>query len=158
GCMLFECLTGSVPFRRSSRLATAWAHLEEEPPSASELGSNLPEPLDAVIGKALAKEPDERYSSCGALIVAAEQALGLRQRPILRREALLVAAATIAVALAAALAVALLTRDDGAKAAPIARANSLVRIDPATNAMSAVTDVGEYPMAAAAGGSSVWVY
>ena len=49
GCVLFECLTGSVPYRRTSRLAAAWAHLEEEPPSASELGSDLPEPLDAVI-------------------------------------------------------------------------------------------------------------
>jgi hypothetical protein len=159
GCMLFECLTGSVPFRRSSRLATAWAHLEEEPPRPSELGSDLPEPLDAVIGKALAKEPDERYPTCGALIVAAEQALGLRQRPILRRRTLLLAAGAVIVALlAAALAVVLVTREDGAKAAPEVRANSLVRIDPATNAISAVTDVGDYPMAAAVGGGSVWVY
>ena len=36
--------------------------------------------------------------------------------------------------------------------------NSLVRIDPATNAISAVTDVGTFPMATAVGGSSVWVY
>ena len=159
GCVLFECLTGSVPYRRTSRLAAAWAHLEEEPPSASELGSDLPEALDAVIRKALAKEPDERYPTCGALIVAAEQALGLRQRPTVRRRTvLLVVAATIAVALAAAFAVALVTREDGAKTVPIVRENSLVRIDPATNAISAVTDVGQSPMAAAVGGSSVWVY
>jgi serine/threonine-protein kinase len=159
GCLLFECLTGSVPYRRTSRLAAAWAHLEEEPPSASELGSNLPEALDAVIRKALAKDPDERYSTCDALIVAAEQALGLRQRPIVRRRTvLLVVAATIAVALAAALAVALVTRGDAAKTVPIVRENSLVRIDPATNTITAVTDVGQRPMAAAVGGSSVWVY
>jgi serine/threonine-protein kinase len=159
GCLLFECLIGSVPYRRTSRLAAAWAHLEEEPPSASELGSNLPEALDAVIRKALAKDPDERYSTCDALIVAAEQALGLRQRPIVRRRTvLLVVAATIAVALAAALAVALVTRGDAAKTVPIVRENSLVRIDPATNTITAVTDVGQRPMAAAVGGSSVWVY
>ena len=159
GCVLFECLTGSVPYHRASRLAAAWAHLEEEPPSASELGSNLPEALDAVIRKALAKEPDERYSTCAALIVAAEQALGLRQPPIGRRHTvLLVVAATIAAALAAALAVALVTREDGAKTVPVVRENSLVRIDPATNAISAVTDVGQAPMAAAVGGGSVWVY
>ncbi len=158
GCLLFECLTGSVPYRRTSRLAAAWAHLEEEPPSASELGSNLPEVLDAVIRKALAKEADERYPTCGALIAAAEQALGLRERPIVRRRTvLLVVATTIAVALAT-LAVALVTREDGAKVVPIVRENSLVRIDPATNAISAVTDVGQSPMAAAVGGSSVWVY
>ena len=91
--------------------------------------------------------------------MAAEQALGLRQPPIGRRHTvLLVVAATIAVALAAALAVALVTREDGAKTVPIVRENSLVRIDPATNAISAVTDVGQVPMAAAVGGGSVWVY
>jgi serine/threonine-protein kinase len=158
GCLLFECLTGSAPYRRTSRLATAWAHLEEGPPSASELGTNLPEALDAVIMKALAKEPDERYPTCGALIVAAEEALGLRERPTVRRRTvLLVVAATIAVALAA-LAVALVTRENGAKTVPIVRENSLVRIDPATNAISAVTDVGQSPMVSAVGGNSVWVY
>ena len=34
GCLLFECLTGSVPCHSDSRLEVAWAHLEEEPPSA----------------------------------------------------------------------------------------------------------------------------
>jgi serine/threonine-protein kinase len=159
GCLLFECLTGSVPYRHSSRLAVAWAHLEEEPPSASELGSNLPEPLDAVIRKALAKEPDDRYATCDTFILAAEQALGLRPRPIVQRRTLvLVVAATTAVVLAAALAVALLTGENAAKTVPIVRENSLVRIDPATNAISAVTDVGRAPMAAAVGGGSVWVY
>jgi hypothetical protein len=159
GCVLFECLTGSVPYRRASRLAAAWAHLEDEPPSASGLVSELPEALDAVITKALAKEPEDRYATCGALIAAAGEALGLRQRPIVpRRTVLLVVAATIAVGLAAALAVALVTREDGATPVPIVRENALVRIDPATNAISAVTDVGQYPMAAAVGGSSVWVY
>ena len=33
-CLLFECLTGSVPYRSGSRLEVAWAHLEEEPPNA----------------------------------------------------------------------------------------------------------------------------
>ena len=79
--------------------------------------------------KALAREPDERYPTCGALIVAAEEALGLRERPTVRRRTvLLVVAATIAVALAA-LAVALVTRENGAKTVPIVRDNfSLVAI------------------------------
>jgi WD40 repeat protein len=71
GCMLFECLTGSVPFRRSSRLATAWAHLEEEPPRPSAERPELPTALDAVIARALAKEPEERYESCRELVQAA---------------------------------------------------------------------------------------
>ena len=32
GCLLYECLTGEPPFAHGSRLAVAWAHLEEEPP------------------------------------------------------------------------------------------------------------------------------
>jgi serine/threonine-protein kinase len=159
GCVLFECLTGSAPYRRTSRLAAAWAHLEEEPPSASELDSDLPEALDAVVRKALAKEPEDRYPTCAALIVAAEEALGLRQRPVvLRRVLLLVAAVAIVVVLAAALALVLVFRGDGAKALPIVETNSLVRVDPAKNAISAVTAVGQTPIAAAVGGSSVWVY
>jgi streptogramin lyase len=159
GCLLFECLTGSVPFRRASRLAAAWAHLEEEPPSASEPKPELPAASDPIIQRALAKEPDERYPTCAALIVAAEQALGLRQRPILRRPTrLLIGGVVIVALLAAALAAVLVTRGDGARAVPDVRADSLVRIDPATNAVSAVTDVGVKPMAVAAGGSSVWVY
>ena len=68
GCVLFECLTGEAPFVRGSRLAVAWAHLEEEPPSASERDSDLPEAIDAVLRRAMAKSPDERYRTCAALI------------------------------------------------------------------------------------------
>jgi hypothetical protein len=159
GCLLFECLTGSTPYPRASRLAAAWAHLEEEPPHASELHPGLPAAIDAVIQRALAKEPEDRYPTCAALMVAAGEALGLRQPQIVRRRTLLLAAgAAIVTLLAAALAVALVTREDGARAIPDVRANSLVRIDPAKSAVSAVTDVGSSPMVAAAGGNSVWVY
>jgi serine/threonine protein kinase len=80
GCLLYECLTGESPFAADSRLAVAWAHLEEEPPSASERNPDLPEAIDAVIRKGMAKAPEERYPTCAALIAAAEAALGLRQR------------------------------------------------------------------------------
>jgi len=158
GCLLYECLTGDAPFSHGSRLAMAWAHLEEEPPSASERNSDLPHAIDSVIHKAMAKSPDERYPTCAALIAAAEEALGFRERLIVRRRALLLLASATLALLAAVLAVALVARGDGAKAVPVVRENSLVRIDPATNAISAVTDVGQDPMAAAVGGSSVWVY
>ena len=42
GCLLYECLTGETPFVRDSRLAVAWAHLEEEPPRASDRRPELP--------------------------------------------------------------------------------------------------------------------
>ena len=86
GCVLFECLTGAPPFPRASRLAAAWAHLEEEPPRRAGTRPDLPEAIDPSSRAALAKEPDDRYPTCGALIAAAEQALGLgRSTPLRRR-------------------------------------------------------------------------
>jgi Protein kinase domain len=159
GCLLFECLTGHVPFT-GSRLETVWAHLEAEPPKASALDPSLPQALDAVIGKALAKEPDDRYATCGALVAAARDALGLARPPDRRRRRLAVAgAAAILAAVIVALAVVLATRSPGARAGPpLVEKNSLVRIDPKTNAVTHVVSVGARPMAVAVGGHSVWVY
>ena len=57
GCLLHECLTGEAPFAHGSRLAVAWAHLEEEPPSVRARRPDLPEAIDGVIGKAMARIP-----------------------------------------------------------------------------------------------------
>ena len=92
GCLLYECLTGETPFARGSRLAVAWAHLEEEPPRASERRPELPEAIDAVIRKAMAKEPADRYATCAALIDAAEEALELRPPALLRHRRAVIAA------------------------------------------------------------------
>ena len=94
GCMLFECLTGEGPFRRPSEVATLFAHLEEDPPSASARHSALPAAIDPVLARALAKEPGERHSSCAELVADASAALGLdAARP--RRLRLAVAAAAV---------------------------------------------------------------
>src|SRR4051812_31387834 len=71
GCLLFETLTGRVPFPRESDVATLWAHRFEPPPSTSELRSSLPRKLDDVLRRALAKDPKERPASAGELIRAA---------------------------------------------------------------------------------------
>jgi hypothetical protein len=162
GCMLFECLTGAPPYNRASRLETAWAHLEEEPPSARALVPELPEAIDPVVRTALAKEPDDRYPTCTALISAAGQAFGFgRSTPLHRRKSVLLGAAIMLVVIAAASVGAVLASNGPGKvnAAPLfARADSLARIDPATNKVSAIIDVGFHPVVAAAGGHSVWVY
>ena len=71
GCLLYECLTGRPPFPRRSDAAVLFAHLEEKPPA--------PEGLEDVIGRALAKNPSDRYQSCGELVDAARLALGVAE-------------------------------------------------------------------------------
>jgi len=113
GCLLYECLVGEPPFTRGSEVATLYAHLHDAPPRASEQLPVLPPALDDVFARALAKEPAQRYETCGELVAAARTALGLpehetgawRLRP--RRRWLVLAVAGIAVAAAAATALAL---------------------------------------------------
>ncbi len=75
GCLLFECLTGSVPFAHSSVPSVLYAHLESPSPTVSDLGMGLPPALDEVISWALAKSPDDRPQTATALAQAAAQAL-----------------------------------------------------------------------------------
>jgi serine/threonine protein kinase len=75
GCVLFECLTGEVPFPRSSEVAELYAHLEDEPPRVSDRRPGLPAELDAVVRRALAKDPDDRWQTGAELAEAARAAL-----------------------------------------------------------------------------------
>ena len=75
GCLLFHVLTGSLPFETDGHLSAIYAHLEQPPPSLSARRPNLPPALDAVIARALAKRPEERYERCTELIAAARDAL-----------------------------------------------------------------------------------
>ena len=70
GCVLYECLVGAPPFRRDTDVQVVFAHLDADPPTASEWRSDLPAALDAVLARALAKEPGERFSSCREFIGA----------------------------------------------------------------------------------------
>jgi serine/threonine-protein kinase len=161
GCVLFECLVGEQVFVRGSRLAVAWAHLEEEPPPASRRRTELPEAIDAVIGQALAKDPEQRFATCGELVAAADRALGLvKAGPSRRQRSLLL---TGAVCLAVALTVGLIiTFGHGPRhelTAPLfASANTLARIDPATDKVSAVIKVPTEPVMTVAKGNTVWGY
>jgi WD40 repeat protein/tRNA A-37 threonylcarbamoyl transferase component Bud32 len=71
GCVLYECLVGQPPFPDDSDLAVVFAHLESEPPAPSARRPELAAALDAVIARALAKEPDQRYPSCREFAKAA---------------------------------------------------------------------------------------
>jgi serine/threonine protein kinase len=71
GCVLFEMLTGQVPFPLPTDAARMYAHLSNSPPAASSLVPGLSSRFDEVISRALAKNPDDRYPSTGDLGFAA---------------------------------------------------------------------------------------
>jgi Protein kinase domain len=81
GGVAYECLTGQVPFPRESQLATMAAHLTAPPPRVRELRPDLPAELDAVLARALAKDPRDRYRTCVEFIAAFAAALTMAPRP-----------------------------------------------------------------------------
>jgi hypothetical protein len=74
-CVLFECLTGHPPFPRDEEISVMWAHLQDEPPTVTAERPDLPAGIDAVIARALAKDPAKRYETCTAMVAAARAAL-----------------------------------------------------------------------------------
>ena len=71
----FELLTGERPFQNESTTAEAAAHVHAPIPSVAALDPTLPPELDAVFERALAKDPAERYPTCGAFVAALRRAL-----------------------------------------------------------------------------------
>jgi serine/threonine protein kinase len=70
GCVLFHCLTGSVPFERMNDIEVVFAHLREPPPPVSGRLPGLPTTLDAIVARAMAKSRDDRWPTCTALVTA----------------------------------------------------------------------------------------
>lgn len=63
GVVLYEMLTGRPPFMGDSPMSVAFQHVSTEAPSPSSLNPDVPESLDAVVAKALRKDPGARYQS-----------------------------------------------------------------------------------------------
>ena len=78
GCVLYECLTGEVPFPKENQAALVYAHLSSPPPKVTDRQPNLPSAIDPVVARAMAKRAQDRYPSAGDLAHAAADALGVQ--------------------------------------------------------------------------------
>jgi predicted Ser/Thr protein kinase len=155
GCVIYECLTGEVPFGRSSEAAAIYAHLEDEIPRASEHRPGLPPGIDAVLPRAMAKRAEERQETCAELVEEVRAALGLEAAHVRgRRIGLMLAVAAVLVLLVAA-AVAYLATSGSAPAA--ASPGVLLRIDPRSNEVVARAEIQGHPGNLVVSGGDVWM-
>ncbi|MEU1149024.1 protein kinase [Streptomyces sp. NPDC005863] len=67
GIMLFQLVTGRLPFEADSPLAIAYAHVQEEPVAPSSINRSLPPAVDAIVARALKKNPNERFPTAEAM-------------------------------------------------------------------------------------------
>ena len=77
-CVFYECVTDRVPFDKPSPGEVMKAHVRDEPPSLRVERGEIPAALDPALARGLAKDRDDRYPNCLALVDALEAAL---QRP-----------------------------------------------------------------------------
>ena len=72
GVVLFECLTGQLPFEADTPWSLIAKHIEEDPPSARSMNAEVPETVAQVVLRAMAKEPAQRYQTAVELHDALE--------------------------------------------------------------------------------------
>jgi hypothetical protein len=92
GCVLFQVLTGEVPYPRNNDVAKIFAHVNDPVPRPTTIAPRLPPALDEVVERAMAKDPDDRYPSAGdlgrATLAAAEgRSYSEAERTVARGEA-----------------------------------------------------------------------
>jgi DNA-binding beta-propeller fold protein YncE len=171
GCVLFECLTGEPPYRRDQEVASMYAHLREPIPVATDLRPELPQAVDGVIAKAMAKRPADRYASGAELTAALTGAVGSVQAPAAsevarRRRVVAIGGGIVAAIVAGVVGIVLATRgpeegpsgpspnaDTPSIAIPV---DGVVRFDPRTLRRVATTSVGVWPDVIVASGAYLY--
>ncbi|MDH6120045.1 protein kinase [Kitasatospora sp. GAS204B] len=67
GCMLFELLTGQLPFDGDSPFSIAYKHVQEQPPAPSSVNRAVSPAVDALVARALRKDPSHRFPTAAAM-------------------------------------------------------------------------------------------
>jgi|GEM_PF-1548535 len=75
GIVLYEMLTGTAPFKADNTLAVLYKHVHEPPPTISRVRPELSSAIQALVNKALAKDPEKRFQSAGEFIQALDRSL-----------------------------------------------------------------------------------
>jgi Protein kinase domain len=160
GCVLYECLTGTPPFRRATEAETLWAHMYDEPAPLPEHAA-----LNPVLDRALAKTKEDRPESCAELVEDASGALGLAApspvgRRLSRATILLLLVGGVLLAAAAVLALTQSLRDDPGtpEAAGFDVAtNSVGAVNAKTSKLALAAPLPGRPTDVAAGPGTAWV-
>ncbi|WP_328853960.1 protein kinase [Microbispora hainanensis] len=74
-CVVYEALAGQPPFQRDTELALLYAHVSHDPPPLTPYRPDLPHAVNAVLTRALAKSPAERFETCQAFVSALRDAI-----------------------------------------------------------------------------------
>jgi eukaryotic-like serine/threonine-protein kinase len=89
GCVLFELVCGHPPFVGDSPVSVAYQHVREAPPTPSDINPDVTPPLDAIVLKALSKNPLNRYQSAGEMradLLRAVAGRPVTATPVLRED------------------------------------------------------------------------
>jgi serine/threonine protein kinase len=92
GVMLYEMLTGIVPYDADTPFAVIMKHISEPLPMPSKINPDIREPVERVILKAMSKDPDDRYQTAGELARALRDSIGLSPDDTLRSTPLITVA------------------------------------------------------------------
>ncbi len=159
GALIYESLTGEVPYPRERKLQVLFAHVNDPPPKPTDVRPELPEAVDEVIAKAMAKEPEDRYSNGAELAEAAAAAFPEPGRPPWQIAALVGVLALVIAAAVAIPAVLLTGGSDEARPQGTTEitTDAVQRIDQETGELVATIELEGSADDVSAGGAGIWV-
>ena len=77
GVVLYQMLTGQLPFESDSPMGMVMQHINDTPPPVARFVQSVPQDLEAVVRKAMAKTPEERFGRAAEMAAALRQVIGL---------------------------------------------------------------------------------